>query len=94
VKYIKQEDLTQIKDTDAVLGKLEAVLNDDSDWHLQFNALNDLRSLIKFDKNLFADQRLLFSVFTKVGFEFMVSGWNYDYQSHIWHFEERIDSFE
>ena len=67
IKYMSQEELVEVASPTACFKELEGSLSADKEWGSLFDSLNDLRSLVKFNEQLFMDnQPYLTSVFKKV----------------------------
>ena len=66
VKYSTNEELPELENPSLIYKSLESNLGEDHDWLTHFNTLNELRSLVKFNIDLFTDQNYYLVVFKKV----------------------------
>lgn len=67
IKYMSLEELTELPSPTSCFKELEASLSADKEWGILFENLNNLRSLVKYNQELFSDnQPHLASVFKKV----------------------------
>ena len=68
IKYLTADELVEVEAPHQVFGSLEANIGPDQEWFSQFQSINDLRSLMKFNEELFKESTYLISVFKRVDF--------------------------